>query len=101
MLNIIIGINESNSYDEETKTFANSVNEKNINFGTKYFYISLTFLSITIELLLAVSAYFVMIKCKAKQKHQFPDCVTNNKFVNMESNDELKEIDIKNRISMT
>ena len=44
------------------------------------FYISLTFLSITIALLIDVSIYFYLIKYQAKEKHLLPYYVTNNKL---------------------
>ena len=51
---------------------------KNIIRETKSFYILL--LLITIALLIAVSLYCYLIKCKAKQKHLLPFYVTNNKL---------------------
>ena len=47
-------------------------NEKNITCKTKSFYILLTFLLITITLLIAVSIYCYLIKYPAKQKHLLP-----------------------------
>ena len=66
----------------------------------KHFYILLTFLLISIALLIAVSIYFCMIKYKSKQKTFIATLRHKQKikrtFINMESNDELKEIIIKN-----
>ena len=85
---------------EETKTF----NENNIIGETKSFCILLTFLCITIALLIAVSIYYYLIKYKSQQKHLLPYYATNDKlkkfyinecFIDMDSNDELKEIDIE------
>ena len=42
---------------------------KNIFFETKSFYILLSIFKITIALLVAVTIYCYLIKCKAKQKH--------------------------------
>ena len=53
---------------------------KNIICETKSFYILLTFLLITIKLLIAISIYYYLIKDKAKQKHLLPFYVTNNKL---------------------
>ena len=50
---------------------------------TKNLYILLAFLLIKIVLLIAVSIYCYLIKCKAKLKHLFPFYVTHN---------ELKEV---------
>ena len=54
---------ETNSNNEETKTIL-----KNVICETKYFYILLAFLLITIALLTAVSIYCYLIKYKAKKK---------------------------------
>ena len=58
------------------------------------------FLSIIISLLIAVSIYFYLIKYNPKQKHLLPYYVkkwqTNKCFININSNDELKETDTKN-----
>ena len=47
-------------------------NVKNITCKTQSFYIILTFLLITITLLIAVSIYCYLIKYRAKQKHLSP-----------------------------
>ena len=65
------------SYDEETKVVSTNINEKNVTCKTKDFYISLAFLLITIELLIAVSFYCYLMKYKAKQKHLLPFYVIN------------------------
>ena len=46
---------KAKSNDEETETFPSNFNEKNITYETLNFYILLTFLLITITLLIAVS----------------------------------------------
>ena len=69
------------SNDEETKTIPISFNENIITCKIQNFEIS--FLLITIALLIAVSIYCYLIKYGAKQKHLLPFHVTNN---------ELKEI---------
>ena len=51
----IIGVKETN------------FNKKNITCKTESFYILLTFLLITITLLIAVSIYYYLIKFQAKQ----------------------------------
>ena len=60
------------SYDEKTKTIPTNFNEKNITCETQSFNVLLTFLLITIALLIAVNIYCYMIKYRAKQKHLFP-----------------------------
>ena len=47
---------------------------------TQNFYILLDLLSITIALLIAVSIYCYLIKCKSKQKHSLPFFVASNKL---------------------
>ena len=47
-------------------------NEKNITCKTQNFYISLTFLLITIAILIAVSIYCYLIKYRSKQKYLLP-----------------------------
>ena len=49
-------------YDEEIKTIPTNFNEKNITCKTQNFYILLTFLLVTIILLVAVSIYYYLIK---------------------------------------
>ena len=75
-------------------------NKKNIICEAKNLYILLVLLLITISLLISVSINFLQIKHKAKKKafitmlrHKWPiiKCITN-----MDSNDELKNTDIKN-----
>ena len=60
------------SYNEEIKTIPTSFNEKNITCKTQSFYILLTFLLITITLLVAVCIYCYLIKYWAKPKHLLP-----------------------------
>ena len=72
---IIDAYAEAKSYDEETKTIM-----KNIISERKSFYILLTFLLITMALLIAVSIWYYLTKCKAKQKPLLPFYVTNNKL---------------------
>ena len=62
------------SYNEET-----NFNEKKATCKTENFYILLTFLLITITLLIDVSIYCYLIKYRAKQKHLLPFHVINNK----------------------
>ena len=64
---------------EETKRVTTSFNEKNAICATKHFYILLTFLLITIALLIAVSNYCYLILYQAKQKHLLSYHVTNKK----------------------
>ena len=54
---------------EETKTIPTNFNEKNIICETKSFYVLLTFLLISIALMIAVSIYFYLIKYKAKKTY--------------------------------
>ena len=58
--------NKAKSYDE-AKTIPENFNEKNITCKTLN--ISFAFLLITISLLIAVSIYCYVVKCRAKQKH--------------------------------
>ena len=60
------------SYDEKIKTAPTNFNEKKTTYKTQSFHISLTFLLITITLLIAVSIYCYLIKYLAKQKHLLP-----------------------------
>ena len=64
------------SYDEEAKSIPTNFNEKKAICKAQHFYILLAFLLITIALLIAVSIYCYLIKCRAKQKHLLPFCVT-------------------------
>ena len=70
-------------YDEETKPIPTNFNEKKATCKIQNFYILLSFLLITITLMIAVNIYCYLIKYLAKQKHLLPFHVTNN---------ELKEI---------
>ena len=75
--NIDAGV-EAKLNNEETETFSANFNEKNITYKTQNFYILLSFLLITIALLIAVSIYFYLIKYWAKQKHcRFTAQITN------------------------
>ena len=47
---------------------------------TQNFYILLDLLSITIELLITVSIYCYLRKCKSKQEHSLPFFVASNKL---------------------
>ena len=89
--------------EEETKTVPTNFNEKKVVCKTKNFYILLAFLLISIALLISVSIYCYVIKYRAKQKHLLPFHVTDGKlkkfctynmFSKMDSNDELKEIEV-------
>ena len=60
---------KAKSNNEETKTFPANFNEKNITYKTQNFYILLTFLLITIALLIGVSFYCYLIKYQAKCKN--------------------------------
>ena len=55
--------------DEIIDVKETNFNEKNITCKTQSFYILLTFLLITIKLLITVSIYCYLIKYQAKQKH--------------------------------
>ena len=66
--------------DEETKNFQEILMKKNLTIKTQNFYISVTFLSITTALLIAVSIYCYLTKYQAKQKQLLPFHSTNNKF---------------------
>ena len=61
------------SYDKEI-----NINEKKATCKMQNFYILLAFLLITIELLIAVSIYCYLIKCRAKQEQLLPFHNTNN-----------------------
>ena len=56
---------EVKSHDKETKTIPTNFNEKKATCKTQNIYILLTFLSITIALLIAVSIYCCLIKYQA------------------------------------
>ena len=60
------------SYDKEVKTIPTNFNEKNITCKTQSSYVLLTFLLITITLLIAFSIYCYLIKYWSKQKHLLP-----------------------------
>ena len=62
-------------YNEET-----NFNEKKATCKTQNFYILLTFLLITIALLIAVSIYGYFIRYRAKQRHLLPVYYTNNEL---------------------
>ena len=71
---------KAKSDDKETKTIQTSFNEKNITFKIQNFHILIDVLLITIALLIAVSIYYCLIKCRAKSKHLLPFHDTNNKL---------------------
>ena len=54
--------------------------EKCATSKIKDFHILLSFLLITIELLIAVRIHCYLIKCKSKQKHLLPYYITNDKL---------------------
>ena len=58
--------------DEIINVKETNFNVKNITCKIQGFYILLTFLLITITLLIAVSIYCYLIKYRAKQKHLSP-----------------------------
>ena len=64
----------------KTKTIATSFNEKTATFKMQNFYILLACLFTTIALLIAVSIYCYLIKCRAKRKHLLPFHDRNNKL---------------------
>ena len=67
-----------NWYDEKIRTIPTNFNEKNITCKTQSFYILLSFLLITITLLIAVSIYCYLIKYQAKNLLPFHN--TNKKL---------------------
>ena len=69
-----------NEIIEETKTIPTNFNKKKVTSKTQTFYISFTFLLITIVLLIAVSIYCCLIKYQIKQKHLLPFHVTHNEL---------------------
>ena len=69
--------------NNETKAVPTNFNEKKATWKTQNFQILLAFLLITIALLIDVSIYCHLIKCRAKQKHLLPFHFANK---------ELKEI---------
>ena len=54
--------------DEKTKTVPKIFHEKNVTCKTQNFYILVSFLLITMVLLIAASIYYYLIKYRAKQK---------------------------------
>ena len=70
---------KAKSYDE-MKTTSTNFNEKKATCKMQNFHILLTFLLITIVLLIAVSTYYYLIKYRANQKHLLPFHFTNNKL---------------------
>ena len=67
------------SYDEETKAVPTNFNEKKA-CKTQNVYILLSFLLITIELMIALGTYCYLIKYRAKQKHLLAFDTTNNEL---------------------
>ena len=63
------------SYEKET-----NFNGKKVACKMQNFYILLSFLSITIALLIAISVYCFLIKYRGKQKHLLPFHFTNKKL---------------------
>ena len=91
-------------YHKERKSILTYFNKNKATCETQIFYILLAFLLVAIALLIAVNMYSYLIKYRAKQIffYHFTTQITNyekfyiNKYIiKMESNDELKEIDIK------
>ena len=68
------------SHDKETKTIPTNFDEKKAISKTQNFYMLLTFLLITLALLIAVSIYCYSMKYGASQKHLLPFQVTNNEL---------------------
>ena len=62
---------------EEAKAIPTNFNEKKVTCKTKKIYILLTFLLITVALLIAISKLYYLIKYRAKQKHLLPYYITN------------------------
>ena len=82
-----------------TKTIPTNFREKSWPLKQKILYL-LTFLLITIALLIAVRTYCYLIKYQAKQKQMsqttnYKKLYINKYIINMEINDKLKEINIK------
>ena len=71
---------EAKSNDEQTKTILTNFNEKKATCKTQNFDILLTFLLITIVLLITVSNYCYLIKYQAKRKQLLPFHNTDNKL---------------------
>ena len=71
---------EVKSNDEETKTFPTNFNEKNITCKTQNFYILLTYLLITITLLITVRISYYLIEYWPTRKHLLPFHNINNKL---------------------
>ena len=71
---------KAKSDDKETKTIQTSFNEKNITCKIQNVHILIDALLITIALLIAVSIYCCLIKCRAKSKHLLPFHDRNNKL---------------------
>ena len=72
-----------------TKTISKNFNEKKVKCKIENFYISITFLTITIAVLLAVSIYCYLMKHRSKQEHLLSYYGTSN---------DLREIDFNNLI---
>ena len=53
---------------------------KKATFKTQNFYVLVTFLLITVVLLIAVNIYFYLIKYQEKRKYLLPFYNTNNKL---------------------
>ena len=89
------------SYDEVTKTIPTNFNEKKVTCKTQSFYILLTFLLITITLLIAVSIYCYLRRYHGKHLLQFQN--TDNKLNKLYNDKKLKmsnmieDISIKHR----
>ena len=60
--------------------FQKKINRKKATCKMQSLYILLTFLLITMELMIAVSIYCYLIKLRAKQEHLLSFHITNNKL---------------------
>ena len=69
--------------DRGSKDSSSKFYRKKETCKTKNFYTVLTFLLITIVLLITVSIYCYLIKHKAKQKPLLPYYITNDKLINL------------------
>ena len=71
---------EAKSNNIEIQASPKNFNGKNITYKTQNFYILLTFVLITMALLIAVSIYCYLIQYQAKRKHLLPFHSTNYKL---------------------
>ena len=73
--------------EAETKTIPANINEKNVTCKKKI--ILLAFSLTTPVLLIAVSIYCCLTKCKKKQKKLLPFYIANGKLINDKLKNEL------------